>query len=256
MRKDRDFVGALARGVEILTAFNGQEVWLGNGEISERVGLAKPTVSRLTRTLTVLGYLHYSPGTRKYRLAPPVIALGYAVMAEIDVREIARTKLQALADRFNGVITLAARDGYELVHLETFHSSTGLVSLRINTHTNLPIAEVAFGHALLSSLPEGERDQILVNLAAQYGARWARIGGLVGEGFKSIEKTGFCTTLGRWPRDIHTVGVSLRLPGGGQPLSIGFVGVVDQTHRDQLYQKIGPRLVEVAREIELKLPPY
>src|SRR5918997_2052925 len=55
--KDRKFVTALARGLEVLRAFTPTEGLLGNGEIAERTGLPKPTVSRLTYTLTKLGYL-------------------------------------------------------------------------------------------------------------------------------------------------------------------------------------------------------
>ena len=54
---DRKFVTALARGLEVLRAFTPTEGLLGNGEIAERTGLPKPTVSRLTYTLTKLGYL-------------------------------------------------------------------------------------------------------------------------------------------------------------------------------------------------------
>src|SRR5256885_13076191 len=49
---DRKFVTALARGLEVLRVFTPTEGLLGNGEIAERTGLPKPTVSRLTYTLT------------------------------------------------------------------------------------------------------------------------------------------------------------------------------------------------------------
>ena len=49
---DRKFITALARGLEVLRVFTPTEGLLGNGEIAERTGLPKPTVSRLTYTLT------------------------------------------------------------------------------------------------------------------------------------------------------------------------------------------------------------
>ena len=57
VHNDRKFVTALARGLEVLRVFTPTEGLLGNGEIAERTGLPKPTVSRLTYTLTKLGYL-------------------------------------------------------------------------------------------------------------------------------------------------------------------------------------------------------
>jgi DNA-binding IclR family transcriptional regulator len=56
---DRKFVTALARCLEVLRAFTPTEGLLGNGELVELTGLPKPTVSRLTYTLTKLGYLAY-----------------------------------------------------------------------------------------------------------------------------------------------------------------------------------------------------
>ena len=46
--KDRQFVTALARGLDILRAFHAGEGMLGNQEIAHRTGLPKPTVARLT----------------------------------------------------------------------------------------------------------------------------------------------------------------------------------------------------------------
>src|SRR6516165_2654986 len=56
-QKDRNFVIALARGFEVLRAFKPTDGMLGNQEIAARTKLPKPTVSRLTYTLTRLGYL-------------------------------------------------------------------------------------------------------------------------------------------------------------------------------------------------------
>jgi len=53
---DRQFATTLARGLEVLRCFTPLEPLLGNKEISVRTGLPKPTVSRLTYTLTKLGY--------------------------------------------------------------------------------------------------------------------------------------------------------------------------------------------------------
>src|SRR5882757_3523955 len=57
---DRQFVMALARGLDVLGAFRRGEPRLGNQELAERTGLPKPTISRITHTLTQLGYLNYN----------------------------------------------------------------------------------------------------------------------------------------------------------------------------------------------------
>src|SRR2546423_11863094 len=74
IQADRKFVSALARGLEVLRAFTPAEGLLGNGEIAERTGLPKPTVSRLTYTLTKLGYLSHVEPLAQYQLPPAALA--------------------------------------------------------------------------------------------------------------------------------------------------------------------------------------
>ena len=54
---DRQFAIALARGLELLRAFGPADRALTNRELCDRTGLPKATVSRMTHTLTLLGYL-------------------------------------------------------------------------------------------------------------------------------------------------------------------------------------------------------
>ena len=58
-KEDRHFVTALSRGLEVLGCFRSGDKLLGNVDIARRCGLPKSTVSRLTYTLTRIGYLHY-----------------------------------------------------------------------------------------------------------------------------------------------------------------------------------------------------
>ena len=70
---------SLQRGIEILRAFRQGIDILGNGEIAERTGIPRATVSRLTRTLVQSGMLDDVRNERAYRLAASVISFGHAV---------------------------------------------------------------------------------------------------------------------------------------------------------------------------------
>ena len=88
--KDRNFITALARGLDILRAYRPGETELTNTDFAERTGLPKPTVSRLTYTLTLLGYLTRDPALQKYRLGSGVLSLSHPVLAGAQVRQVAR----------------------------------------------------------------------------------------------------------------------------------------------------------------------
>lgn len=94
---DRQFSMNLARGMEVLRAFTASTPLLGNREISDRTGLPKPTVSRLTYTLTLLGYLSRDAQLQKYRLGPGVLSLGHPLLASMPVRQLAKPLMESLA---------------------------------------------------------------------------------------------------------------------------------------------------------------
>ena len=79
--KDRLFVTALARGLAVLAAFRGGEPQLSNQDLASRTGLPKSTVSRLTYTLTQLGYLDQDPASGRYQLGLAVLELSAATLA-------------------------------------------------------------------------------------------------------------------------------------------------------------------------------
>lgn len=55
---------------------------LGNREISDRCGLPRSTVSRLTWTLTQIGQLTYLPEEQKYAAGPNAFAFGTSLLVE------------------------------------------------------------------------------------------------------------------------------------------------------------------------------
>ena len=88
-KEDRHFVTALARGMEVLACFRAGDRLLGNQEIAQRCRLPKSTVSRLTYTLTRLGYLNHVEELGKYRLGVATFALSSTMVATSRVTSVA-----------------------------------------------------------------------------------------------------------------------------------------------------------------------
>ena len=107
---DRSFVVALSRGLEVLRAFRPNDGLLGNQEIAARTNLPKPTVSRLTYTLTKLGYLTQVPRFEKYQLAPAAMSLGYAALANLGVQHLSESFREEVMRATGGAVAVGARD--------------------------------------------------------------------------------------------------------------------------------------------------
>ena len=164
-RKDRQFVDALARGLGILEAFSRSSRPLGNGEIAQMTRLAPSTVSRLTHTLTVLGYLRLDRNLRRYMLTPKNLTLGYPVLAGLSLLDRARPVLDRLAAETGETAALAIRDGLHVTFVEAVHGNN-LVAVRLATGARLPVALSAAGLSIIAGMPEAERRVLVARLRA------------------------------------------------------------------------------------------
>src|SRR5215831_10300286 len=94
-----DVIQVVSRAFDVLRCFEGHEARLGNLEISNRCGLPRSTVSRLTHTLTRMGQLVYLPRDQKYRIGPSAVAMSTSMMKGLQLRNLIRLRLQDVAEQ-------------------------------------------------------------------------------------------------------------------------------------------------------------
>lgn len=169
-RPDRHFVDALARGLSILEAFSRSSAPMSNGELSQMTGLAPSTVSRLTHTLVILGYLRVERGSRRYMLTPKCLNLGYPVLSHLSFLEQARPVLHRLAAETRETAALAIRDGLNATFVECVQG-TSLVAVRLATGARLPIAVSAAGLSLLAQMTRQERNTLVSRIRTELNRR-------------------------------------------------------------------------------------
>lgn len=250
--KDRQFVTALARGLEILRAFVPNDGPLGNQEIAQRTGLPKPTVSRLTHTLTRLGYLNYLDRLEKYQLGTAVLSLGYAVLANLGIRMLARPFMQELADYAGASVSLGSRDRLNMVYIEHCRPDTP-ITLRLDLGSRIPVATTAMGRALLAALPDDERAYLMEHIAEAEPKQWPRIKAGIEQAVEDSRTRGFTMSAGDWQADVHAVGVALKPPDGSPILALNCGGPAFLYDRKRLLNDLGPRLVNLVRNVEAAL---
>lgn len=250
--KDRQFVVALARGLEVLRAFTPKDNILGNQDIAAITHLPKPTVSRLTHTLTRLGYLTYSERLGKYQLGTAVLSLGYAALANIGVRQIARPFMQELADYANASVSLGSRDRLNMVYVEHCRSDA-TVTLRLDLGSRIPVETTAMGRALLAALPASERQYLMDHAAKHDPKNWPRIKSGIERAVEDYRNHGFVISAGEWQSDVHAVGVPLVPPDGSPILALNCGGPAFLFDRKRLTDDLGPRLVNLVRNVEAAL---
>ena len=90
---------SLERGLAILSPFDSDRPLIGVSELSRDLALSRSTAHRYFTTLAQLGYLQQDRDSKRYRLGPRVLDLGFSAINSMDVREIAAPHLRELATR-------------------------------------------------------------------------------------------------------------------------------------------------------------
>ena len=249
---DRSFVVALSRGLDVLRAFQPNDGLLGNQEIAARTNLPKPTVSRLTYTLTKLGYLTPVPRFEKYQLAPSAMALGYAALANLGLRHLSEPFREEVMRQTGGAVAVGGRDRHSMIYFG--QSRNGLtLGVQLDVGSRIPIATTAMGRAYIWALPPDERVTLLRELREHYGSRWPKMRDGIERSGEMTAKHGFAVSAGEWQADVAAVGVALRLNDGTGPYAFNCGAPAFRFTEDRLLNDIGPRLVAMVRNIEAAL---
>ncbi len=251
--KDRNFITALARGLDVLRCFRPGEVELTNTDFSERTGLPKPTVSRLTHTLCKLEYLVADQRTGTYRLGAGVLQLGFGVLAGMEIGDRAAEVLSDLRQGPNSYITAALGERFRdtVIYIAT-RSSVEDVSLTMRVGSRAPLFHSAIGRAVLVGMSEEDREAAFA--AAQRDDPEGE--GARREGFATAqaeyEAQGFCTGYGSWRSDVNGIAVPVFALEGGPVYGLNVGGPSFHVKKKQLETHYGPRLIEAGKRLSLR----
>ncbi|MEI4472304.1 IclR family transcriptional regulator [Frigidibacter sp. MR17.24] len=246
---DRKFINSIARGFDILRAFKPGAGPMGNQELSLATGIPKATVTRLTHTLSELGYLRYLKGEAKYEPTESILALGYAVLSNMTVRQVVREPMQKLALAQDVTVALAARDRSSMIIVDAFNANS-LSSLHLEAGSRVPIETTAVGRAFLAGLPQEERLFFYDLLQRKHAPEdWSLLRAKIDAAIEQVEQRGFCYVEDDWHHGMRAVGTPLKSTGA-QPLKSLLCGAPSfAVSREKLEEELGPQLAHLSRQL-------
>lgn len=251
---DPKFITALSRGLALLRAFRGNEVYLSNQTFAARTGLPKATVTRLTYTLCKLGYLVQDEPGGAYRLGAGVLALGYGMIAGMEIKDRAQLELARICagDNPHVAAALGERFGHRVVYLAT-HRSPNSVSMVFHLGAQVPLFHSSIGRAILMALPEEEQDALLeAALKATDATHHARLTAGLARARSDYARYGYCTSFSEWRKEINGIAVPV-IPGHGQSIyAINVGGFAFLNPVEALTDLYAPRLLQAAQTLSLR----
>ncbi|WP_454696302.1 IclR family transcriptional regulator [Achromobacter aegrifaciens] len=244
---DRQFVTALARGLEILRCFSAERRMLGTTELAHLTGLAQPTVWRLCHTLQKTGFLTAVPGKDKLQLGIAAIALGGAALAGQEALDVIRPLLQSLADRYQVAVALGRRDGDSIVYLLRCQGNSPLL-MNLRVGSRIPLFHSAIGWAYLACCSPEERETLLQEARASGKAGDTAEQQAIAEAIALYAERGFVYHE-RPAYQINTVASAIELPAGERYV-VSCGGPAALLPRSLMLDEAGPALQRLAGELQ------
>ena len=248
---DRRFANTLARGLMVLRAFRPSDDGLGNAEISERTGIPKSTVSRLTFTLQSLGYLTHARRLDRYRPGPALLALGNVAQASISFVDLAGPIMQRLADETRTLSLLLVRDDTKLLIVKTWRPR-GVSSLWLDVGHRVPLNGSSSGHAMLASMPDDLFKATVTKAQGDRGLTPERAEAVRRETYGQLIARGFAIT----PPDeyfaaqIHAVARPFHSRDLAEPVIFTCGAMPQDLSVERMETEVGPKLNEAVKELE------
>lgn len=156
---DRDYVGALASGLDVLQAFDAEHPRMTLSEVAARTEMDRAKARRFLLTLHALGFVKRTG--RQFELTPRVLQLGYAYQASNQYRAVIQQYLEDITAELGESSSLAVLDGDDVVYVVRSAARHRLMAITLSVGTRLPAAYTSMGRVLLAQLPEEELNAYL-----------------------------------------------------------------------------------------------
>jgi IclR family transcriptional regulator, pca regulon regulatory protein len=257
MPPDPGFSQSLERGLAILSAFRTRQPLLGISELAREIQLTRSTAHRYVSTLATLGYLEQDPVSRKYRLGPRVLDLGFSAINSMELREIAAPHLQRLSDETGYTVNMAILDGTDVVYVERCRSAQqGQRGIDLNLHvgSRLPAYCTSMGKVLLADLSDDERDALLdeIELTQRGPNTLTTRQALVAE-LKRVRDAGLAVNNEELAFGLRSIAVPVRGQSGKVVAAINLAVHRSWVSMEDLVRSLSPTLTQCAAEVSMRL---
>lgn len=201
---------SLERGILLLRAFRPGSDLLGNGELAERTGLSRATVSRLAQTLVGAGMLEHDALQRAYRLAAPVLSLAHAMISGSAILDVATPLMRSVAQDLKVNVGLAVADCGEMVYLKSVRYHPKLSLRSVVTGQRIPMELTSLGRAYLAVAGDAERALLQDSVERRHPGGWPELARAIDQAAASVRKRGFCTAS--WQPEVVALAAPLVIP--------------------------------------------
>jgi IclR family pca regulon transcriptional regulator len=245
----KDFVEALARGLEVIRSFDRIHAKQTISQISERTLLARPTVLRLLLTLEELGYVRCQENS--YSLTPKVVDLGMAYISALGLYGAAKPHMEKLSKEVDQSVSLAELDGSDIVYTGRVEVAK-IISVGVTVGARLPSPSTALGRVLLAAVPDSELHQVLSTPSlSMFIPRNRFTAEQIRPKLELVREQGWAESDEDLQYGVQAIAAPIRGEDGQVVAAIGLGTHTSEVEKGIVRERYLPLLLETARSIEV-----
>ena len=248
---------SLERGLAILSAFRSGRPLLGISELGREVGLSRSTAHRYVATLAALGYLQQDGATKKYRLGPRVLDLGFSAINSMELRELAAPYLQQLSDELGYTVNMAILAGADVVYIErcrTARPGQREIDLNLHVGARLPAYCTSLGKVLLAFLKlEEQRERVSRITFTRRGPNTLTTRPAFAAELRRIRAEGFAINNEELAYGLRSIAAPILTHDGAAAAAINLAVHSTMLSLSELVARLSPPLRQTAAEISERL---
>jgi IclR family transcriptional regulator, pca regulon regulatory protein len=251
------FSQSLERGLAVLAAFRPDRPALGISELARDLGLTRSTTHRYVATLASLRYLEQDGSTRKYRLGPRVLDLGFSMLGSLELREVAAPHLRRLTDTTGHTSNLAIRDDTDVILIDRVRGRPGRyhhLEFTLHVGSRLPSYCSATGKALLAFVPRPDLDRLLdrMDLVPRGPRTLTDRSALMAE-LEQVRRTGLATNDEELESALRSIAAPVRARSGEVVAAVNVAIPWSPAAMSELVTELGPTIQATAQQIEARV---
>jgi IclR family pca regulon transcriptional regulator len=148
----RDYVNALARGLEVIKVFTRYTPKMTLSEVSQATGMTRATVRRFLLTLAHEGYVEISG--KHFSLRPKILELGFSALSSMELWDVVQPVIDDLSMKLSESCFAAVLDEDSVIYVARATPSNRRMNVGISIGSRVPAYCVSTGRVLLAALPE------------------------------------------------------------------------------------------------------
>ncbi len=251
-KDSKDFIGSIERCMDVIRAFDADDVEMAPADVAAKTGLTRATARRILLTLATLGYV--ATDGKWFRLSPKILDLGFSYLTSMQIGQVIQPIINASSKTVGETCVLSVLQENDIVSIA--HSSFDRFDqVTFYPGTHLPACVSAAGRVILAHEEAEKLHMYLRNVKLKrYTPNTITGKANLRKELEKIKRQGYARVDGELEIGLYTLAAPIFNTEKAPIAAVTFGGNVARINDWNIEKKFLPELFRIAQDIGNLLP--